>query len=454
MHIQAAIHPTATTRYQSSLVELNCSDTVYPLDMDLDALLRSIPQPSPLALDLLFIAACVYGIDKAVQREDETVSEDKWKRHLDVTVPVTEPDAWGSVADELADFLDFLTGDQWSFAFERANRALLQPRKVRRRRFRRTAYLAGDAVSLFSGGLDSYIGAIDFLAKNPKSNLALVGHYDGDIGGPGKDQDDLARRLEKEFPSRFTRLKCRVGLSRTGTEHSYRSRSFLFLALGVAAAESIGQAVPIIIPENGPIALNPPLIPSRRGACSTRTTHPHFLLSVESMLQHVGLAHAAQNPYKFSTKGEMVKDCRNPELLKQSYPASRSCAKAGYKMYWKNKKARQCGFCVPCLNRRAALHKVGWDNELFGNDVGDPDLCRDEMEKDAFADIRALTAFLFRNDSNDKISRDLLANGPIVSQDLNEYVAVITRMREEVRMWMAAKAMKLIQERAGLRVAP
>jgi hypothetical protein len=314
--------------------------------------------------------------------------------------------------------------------------------------------LAGDAVSLFSGGLDSYIGAIDFLAKNPRSNLALVGHYDGDIGGPGKDQDDLAWWLEKGFPSRFTRLKCRIGLSRTGIEHSYRSRSFLFLALGVAAAESIAQAVPIIIPENGPIALNPPLIPSRRGACSTRTAHPHFLMSVESMLRHVGLAHAIQNPHKFSTKGEMVRNCQNPELLKQSYPTSRSCAKAGYKMYWKNKKARQCGFCVPCLFRRAALHKVGWDNELFGNDVGDPDLCRDEMERDAFADIRALSAFLFRNDSNDKIRRDLLANGPILSQDLNEYVAVITRMREEVRTWMAAKTMKLIQERAGLRVAP
>ena len=450
MQIQIAIHPTATTGYQSSLVELTCANLVYPLDVNLTALLRCIPTPSPLALDLLFIASCIYGVDKAIKRDDASIAEDKWKRHLDVSLPVAHPDVWENVADDLTDILNFLTGDQWSFRFERAPRALLQRRIIRRRTYRGYVRLAGDAVSLFSGGLDSYIGAIDFLTNNPTKQLALVGHYDGDIAGPGKDQDDLASWLGTAFSSRFTRLKCRVGLSEKGVEHSYRSRSFLFLALGVIAAESIGQGVPIIVPENGPIALNPPLIPSRRGACSTRTTHPHFLLSFESMLGQIGLAHTIQNPYKFMTKGQMVKDCRNQALLKQSYAVSRSCAKAGYKTHWRNTLARQCGFCVPCLFRRAALHKAGWDNELFGNDVGDTTICRDELEENAFADIRALTAFLFRNDSDVKIGRDLMTSGPILYKDLQQYIGVITRMRDEVRTWVATKAIRFIQERAGL----
>ena len=452
MVINIEIHPTATTGSQCSLVHLNCAADVHSLDVDFGSFLKCIPQPDPIALDLLFIASCAYGIDKAVSRD--RFAEDKWTRHLDVTIPVAEPDLWGTVADEMSDCLGFLTGDLWSFQFAKLNRSLVQRRRFRRRRLRRSTPLDGDAVSLFSGGLDSFIGAIDFLAENPQRRLTLVGHYDGDIGGPGKDQDSLALWLEKAYPSRFTRLKCRVGLSEKADEHSYRSRSFLFLALGVAAARSIGETVPIIIPENGPIALNPPLIPSRRGACSTRTTHPHYLLSLQEILHHVGLEHKIGNPYRFATKGEMVKNCKNAELLLNSYAETRSCAKAGRKTFWKNKLARQCGLCVPCLFRRAALHTVGWDDEQFGNDLGDSAICREDVEKNAFADVRALSAFLLRNDSADKIGRELLTNGPILAPDISSYVSVIQRMRDEIRSWMASKTSALIHKGAGLRVTP
>jgi hypothetical protein len=450
MVINIEIHPTATTRHQCSLVHLKCAGIVHSLDVDFDSFLKCILRPDPIALDLLFIASCAYGVDKAVSRD--LFSEDKWTRHLDVTIPVAEPDIWGTVSDDMADCLGFLTGDRWSFQFAKSNRSLVQRRRFRRRRLRRYAPLDGEAVSLFSGGLDSFIGAIDFLAENPQRKLALIGQYDGDIGGPGKDQDNLAIWLEEAYPSRFTRLKCRIGLSEKAEEHSYRSRSFLFLALGVAAARSLGDNVPVIIPENGPIALNPPLIPSRRGACSTRTTHPHFLLSVESILHHVGLQHKIGNPYRFATKGEMIKNCKNSELLLKSYAESRSCAKAGRKTFWKNKLARQCGLCIPCLFRRAALHTVGWDDEQFGNDLGDSAICLEDVEKSAFADVRALSAFLLRNDPADKIRRELLTNGPILAQDLSNYVLVVQRMRDEVRSWMASKSTALIQKGAGFQV--
>ena len=453
MQLRIAIHPTATTGYESSLVELTCGNAVYPLDMNFTALLRHVPNPSPRALDLLFIASCVYAADKAVLREDEANSEDKWKRRLEMTLPVTDPEAWQGVGEHLANTLNFLTGDQWAIQFEMACRKLVQ-RKVRRRRRRRgITPLVGDAVSLFSGGLDSYIGAIDYLARNPTNSLALVGHYDGDIGGPSMDQDTLADCLKTTFPSRFSRLKCRIGLSEAGVEHSYRSRSFLFLALAVVAAESIGRGIPIIVPENGPIALNPPLIPSRRGSCSTRTTHPHFLSSFESLLARAGMPHPVNNPYRVVTKGEMVAACAERELLQKSYAVSRSCAKAGYKMHWKSKGARQCGLCVPCLFRRAALNTLGWDNEIYGTDIGDTTICRDELENDAFADTRALAAFIFRNDPEQRIQRDLLTNGPIPFSDLKAYSDLIIRMRTEVRTWMAARSMQFVQERAGLQRA-
>jgi hypothetical protein len=167
----------------------------------------------------------------------------------------------------------------------------------------------------------------------------------------------------------------------------------------------------------------------------------------------VGLQHPIHNPYKFATKGEMVKNCQDLNLLQESYAESRSCAKAGRKTFWKDKLARQCGLCVPCLFRRAAMHTVSWDNERFGINLGDSRISRDDLEKDSFADLRALSAFLIRNDPAEKIRRELLANGPILSQDLPSYVSVIQRMRDEVRSWMAARTSPLIQQRAGLGVA-
>ena len=105
------------------------------------------------------------------------------------------------------------------------------------------------------------------------------------------------------------------------------SRSLLYLALGLAAAPSFGAATPLIIPENGWISLNPPLTTNRLGSCSTRTTHPYFLEQLTGLWQEAGLANPLVNPYKNLTKGEMVRGCRNRDLLEQLFGMSLSCAR-------------------------------------------------------------------------------------------------------------------------------
>jgi hypothetical protein len=77
-----------------------------------------------------------------------------------------------------------------------------------------------------------------------------------------------------------------------------RSRSLLYLALGLAAAAGFGGATPLIIPENGWISLNPPLTTNRLGSCSTRTTHPYFLEQLTGLWREVGLINPLVNPYK------------------------------------------------------------------------------------------------------------------------------------------------------------
>ena len=84
-----------------------------------------------------------------------------------------------------------------------------------------------------------------------------------------------------------------------------RSRSLLYLALGLAAAAGFGAATPLIIPENGWISLNPPLTANRLGSCSTRTTHPYFLEQLTGLWRAAGLANPLVNPYQGLTKGEI-----------------------------------------------------------------------------------------------------------------------------------------------------
>ena len=254
----------------------------------------------------------------------------------------------------LARLLNFLTGDDWTLKLRPASLDLglkgAWPHAWR-----------PDGVMLFSGGLDSLVGAVDYLEAGER--LLLVSHYDfGQLAGI---QQTLAAALTRHYgPDRVHHLGLRVQFPEA-PELSMRSRSLLYLALGLAAAASLGAA-PLIIPENGWISLNPPLTANRLGSCSTRTTHPHFLEQLTGLWQEVGLVNPLVNPYKDLTKGEVVGRCRNRDLLGQLFGASVSCARPVVSR-WQGRAATACGYCYPCLMRRASLHTLGWDR---GGDYG------------------------------------------------------------------------------------
>jgi hypothetical protein len=87
--------------------------------------------------------------------------------------------------------------------------------------------------------------------------------------------------------------------------------------MGIYAAYRIGRNIQLIIPENGTIALNIPLMSSRRSACSTRTTHPTFLSLLQNILTEIGIFNPMYNPYDLKTKGEMVDKSQNSIVLQQ-----------------------------------------------------------------------------------------------------------------------------------------
>jgi hypothetical protein len=291
----------------------------------------------------------------------------------------------------------------------------------------------------------------NLLHEHPEAKLLFVSHYDGHVSGPAKDQNNLRQLLSLKYGQRICHLQVRVGAlaekdedGKHEFETSFRSRSLIFLGLAVYAALKVGGAVPILIPENGPISVNMPLNPSRRGACSTRTVHPFFISSINRVPSIAGIPHVVQNPYFFKTKGEMVKECVGQEALKLGIPLSNSCGKAGRKQHWPNRKARACGVCVPCLLRRAALNAAGLDDDVYGNEAfsGDPA---------GYADLHALMGLVYASPSQSEIKKRLMSNGRIPLVELSQHADVVQRMIQEVTTWVAAKGSAKVCKLAGVK---
>nr|WP_297388729.1 Qat anti-phage system QueC-like protein QatC [uncultured Roseateles sp.] len=307
--------------------------------------------PSEIGIDLLVLAAHVHAADTRISRAEQ--SQDSWTREVRLVVPVSDPARWAAAAPTLKKALDFLTGDRWLIGF-----------RARPARFATIAQSAPptliaspfDSLSLFSGGLDSLIGAIDLLEDG--ASPLLVSHF-GE-GATSDAQGKLFAGLKKRYSrSSFERL--RVGMTfddglveGVGSENSTRGRSFLFFALGVFAGTGLGKHFTLRVPENGLIALNVPLDPLRLGSNSTRTTHPYYMARWNDLLGVLGIDGEVRNPYWNKTKGEMAAGCREPSLLKTLAGDSLSCS-SPTKGRWQGLGIEHCGYCLPCLIRRASL---------------------------------------------------------------------------------------------------
>lgn len=385
-------------------------------------LLPLIGNASPEAFDLFLLASCAYGVDRIIKRRPYSV--DGWSRELQVSFPVQDVSLWNGCKSQVEDMLSFLTGDYWTVSF--TDWVVNWPSQE----FGPPPLLARcDQVNLFSGGLDSLIGAIDVLAQEPSKRVLLVSNYDQDIKGAKGDQNSLFPYLVEEYGAQISRINS-VAVhiaSSTGTkrETTLRSRSLMFISLGVLTSSAFASNPLVIVPENGSVSLNYPLSTSRRSACSTRTTHPRLLSGIQDLLVKLGVSTVLKNPYEFQTKGEMVRDCGDQELLKKTVALSNSCGKRGHRFHWAHPHASHCGVCMPCVYRQAAL--IGFPNVTdYGSNFN-------ERVRD---DILACQEFLRKSLTAQDIRRELIINGLNDLAHINDYVAVIERTRLELRQWM------------------
>ncbi len=315
------------------------------------SLLKDLPD---VIADLIEIAAYVYAADAAVSRggkTDEGMGA-RWRRHFCLEVPVRALGLWQrpEVVTALVSMLEFLSDDQFLFRFVAHSR----PHEVAGCfEFGLEQALRPDAVVMFSGGLDSYAGALEELIERG-NKVALVSHHSSTK--IAKVQSDLAAELRKRVgPGKILRMPVHAQLVKgTNREGSHRTRSFLFAVLGLAAADAHGLSR-VHFYENGVVSLNLPPVAQVVGSRATRTTHPRTLRLMSALFTAVlDKEFDVVNPYFWRTKTEIVGRINTLGFGDQILH-TRSCADVHNLTIAKP----HCGRCSQCIDRRFAVLSAG-----------------------------------------------------------------------------------------------
>jgi len=382
--------------------------------------------PSSNAFDLLNIALGVYTADQIISRNS---GFQNWSRYFKLFLPVTSLKEWESVKDDFQNLLSFLSGDKWEINFRKI-KSSYKPNSAKRLNKDKI-----DVVSLFSGGLDSYISAIDLLETKKKP--AFVSHYKG--GQENKVQKQMYGVLQKQYgKNSFEGIQFYVQPNQKHKqavkENTSRARSFLFLCLGITIANGYGDKVGLIIPENGLISLNVPLTSTRLSSHSTRTTHPYYLATFSSIIHKLGIENRLANPYQFLTKGEMMLNCENQSLLKKTYKDTLSCSHPDNSRFKGKTPGMHCGYCVPCIIRRAS-EKISKNN--LTDYVWDIKTNPPEQTSGSGSDLRAFKIALERlkNKKDHTILMNILSTGPLPfknKEELEKYIGIYKRGMKEV----------------------
>lgn len=396
-----------------------------------DELARRRLAPTPEALDLYRWAVLVYAADTRVRRSR---GYDAWSRDFVLYLPVHNLARWQAAKPELESLLAFLSGDRWTL--ELSTGAPQQPAR-NEGPWTRGSSFAADSVMLFSGGLDSFIGAADALASGQK--LLLVGHYDHPT--TSVPQGTAFQSINARFPGAAVQMALYILPPKdlTGeSETSTRSRSFLFMSLAILVASGTPDTTRVVIPENGFIALNAPLTSTRLGSLSTRTAHPHTLALMRRALAILGMPQQVEAPYAFQTKGEMVTGSRTRDFILENAGQTMSCAHPGVDHWQKGGSPfRHCGYCLPCLIRRAALDQAGQDVTTYTYDI----LATLPPEGDRREDLRAVLTTMERAPGRSAVASVLRA-GPLsdAPDDIDRYVDVYRGGLAEVGSFLAHRS--------------
>lgn len=308
---------------------------------------------SPRLVDLVEIASYVYSADCFISRGKEWTdgaSTEAWSRDFRFIIPVRDTDFWSraEVKDILTRTLSFLSNDNYIFDFEKLQVSQPTQDYLEFRDEEEWPFYGVNRVLMFSGGLDSLAGAVEMASR--KEKLVLVSHRP--MPTLSKRQRELFNHLRAKFCTPMIHIPVWINKEkRFGREHTQRTRSFLFSALGVVVAASI-EADGVSFFENGVISLNLPVADEVLRARASRTTHPLALSFLSDLFSKVlERSFVIDNPFLFKTKADVVNEIAKHgagELIQYTC----SCAHPGF---FKPKTQWHCGTCSQCIDRRMAI---------------------------------------------------------------------------------------------------
>ncbi|RYH08456.1 hypothetical protein [Tropicimonas sp. IMCC6043] len=323
--------------------------------------------------DLLDIAATVYAADCRISRGGLAGSRcgEDWRRKFHLTVPVRCREIWENeeITNLLEEVVGFLSDDFWRFSFADCEdsgptQGIFD--------FGTDVGFQPGRILMFSGGLDSFAGAVEELVER-RERVVLVSHVSATKMARVQnnlidafDEDERKRRLMRVSLT----AQLADGKRREGTQ---RSRSFLFASLGLAVAEMFGLKV-VHFFENGVVSLNLPPVPQVIGARATRTTHPKVLAGLGRLFSALlGERREVRNPYLFRTKGDVLETIRRLGFADQ-IRHTRSCAD----VHNLSRMHSHCGRCSQCIDRRFAVLSQGLEDqdpgEAYAHDLLKGDL--------------------------------------------------------------------------------
>lgn len=399
--------------------------------------------------DFMIIAMAVFSVDKKISRSDQNnprkdaVFPDAWTRSLHLNIPVLNLERWDNVKGKLEIILSFLTGDLWEVEFRKTKLRYRQSKNIRMKPKMDITKI--NSVSLFSGGLDSYCGALKLMEKGYSTAFVGFKEYNALI----KRQTSLFENIDNYYEENLNTLRLfnvrpYAPVNSDGEkieikgENSSRSRSILFIAGALIIASLCPDVEKIHIPENGFIGINVPISDSRQGSCSTRTTHPFFINELNQVLNEVGITRTVENFYSGSTKGELVEEFKNHKLFIEDAGKTISCSHPAQARYDGYKAPMNCGYCYPCIIRKASLHKTECKYDDYNPDYNlNAHFLNEFAEFDSkSSDFRAILSAIrnYEDIKNDTLAIEnmLLKHGKLTYNELLAYKEVYVKSMQEL----------------------
>ena len=300
-------------------------------------------------MDWLEINSAIFAADRAAGRDPGL----NWNRSIELHVPVRDPAFWSGHSAAFEDIFSSLTYDRLSLNFHSAATFADPPRP-------RTDPLPEAAcIALLSGGLDSFVGALELHAAGAKS-LYLAG---SGSGATNSSQNNVFGVIKTLDPSReMLQLICKRKTGFPGDEASQRSRSLLYVSSAALVATALGFE-DVYVNENGIMAVHVPLTAARLGSFSTRTAVPRVLDQMATLATNaLGAPVTIKNKLIDMTKTEVVERAK---ALGHAADVGKtvSCWSISHHS------STHCGYCSPCVMRRLACLAHGIDDVDYELDV-------------------------------------------------------------------------------------